>query len=48
MAVSAQFELSSLGKPLDELLPADTVAVKKQGVVAGKQQKKTAARQHPM
>ncbi len=46
MALSAQFELNSLGKTPDELLPADSLGVEKQGVVAGNKAKKAAVGQH--
>jgi TolA-binding protein len=48
MAASAQFELSVLGKSPDQLIPADSIAVHKEGVATGSKSKKTAARQHPM
>ena len=48
MAASAQFELNSLGKSLDQLIPADSIAAQKQGVVAGGNPPKPGARQHPM
>jgi outer membrane protein assembly factor BamD (BamD/ComL family) len=48
MAVSAQFELSSLGKAPEDLLPADTVAVPKQGMATGSKTKKAGVRQNPM
>jgi len=43
MAASAQFELNSLGRSPDELLPADTVGVQQRSVTAGRKSKKTGA-----
>jgi outer membrane protein assembly factor BamD (BamD/ComL family) len=48
MAVSAQFELGSLGKSPSDLLPADTTEVGKEGMVQGKKAKNTGVRQHPL
>jgi tetratricopeptide (TPR) repeat protein len=46
MALSAQFELNSLGKLPEELLPADSLRFEKQGVAAGSNTKKAAVGQH--
>jgi outer membrane protein assembly factor BamD (BamD/ComL family) len=48
LAASAQFELNQLGKSPDQLIPSDSIEVRKKEMVAGSKQKKVGGRQHPM